>query len=160
MVRRPILSATLSRQLLHSQQRARSSSSACSKQLGCTYASHQTEERQSSLSTSHSKLLVLQEDIKKGWYRCCSGSALGLSQWVAQAALGTGQGHALAHGYAEGDWDLSYLKKKLNGKAKMTKRRGREIETATQICKITVLDNENWRAECWLHLFQETAVFI
>lgn len=61
---------------------------------------------------------------------------------MVQAALGTGLGQALAQGYAEADWGPQLPEKELNGEAKITKRRGREMETATQVCKIAALDHQ------------------
>lgn len=75
-----------------------------------------------------------------GMFRFCTRTVL---WWVVLAALGIGQGQALAQGYAEADWGPQLAKKYLHGEAKKTKKLAREMETAAQICQTAILDHQN-----------------
>lgn len=66
--------------------------------------------------------MVLQEDSKKGWHR--SGSAPGLSWWMVEAALGTGQGQALAQGYAEAELGTSVSWKRTSWRSQNNQKEG------------------------------------
>lgn len=98
-----MVSAALGRQCLHLQQREHAAHQQPAPSSLAAPVPH-TKQRKSRVfyQLLTQSRWYCRKTVKKG--RCCSGSALGLSWWVVQAALGTGQGQALAQRYAEVDW--------------------------------------------------------
>lgn len=102
--------------------------------------------------TEQRKGRVFYQLLTQNWWYCRktvkkddTGQALHqdcLGGWLKQP-LAQGKDRPLHKDMPKQNWGPQLAEKELHGEAKITKRRGREMEAAAQICQIAVLDHQN-----------------